>query len=59
MHGRTQPLDARNPASRLMLTRLAAVAEFERVMMPERQREGIAEAISRLAGIPAPMHGHK
>jgi len=42
-----------------MLTRLAAVAEFERVMMPERQREGIAEAISRLAGIPAPVHGHK
>jgi hypothetical protein len=33
-----------NPAARLMLTMLGAFAEFERELMPERQREGIAIA---------------
>lgn len=37
-------LDTRNPTSRLMLTMLAAVAAFERELMLERQREGIAKA---------------
>jgi len=37
-------LDTRNPTSKLMLTVLAGVAEFERALMLERQREGIAKA---------------
>lgn len=37
-------LDTRNPTSKLMLTMLAAVAAFEREIMLERQREGIAKA---------------
>ena len=39
-----QQLDTRSPTGRLMLTMLAAVAEFERGLMLERQREGIAKA---------------
>lgn len=39
-----QTLDTRNPTSKLMLTMLAAVAEFERDLMKERQAEGIAKA---------------
>lgn len=38
------PLDTRTPTGRLMLTMLAAVAEFEKALMLERQREGIAKA---------------
>lgn len=41
-------LDTRNPTSRLMLTILAGVAAWEREIMLERQREGIAKA--KLAG---------
>jgi len=37
-------LDTRNPTSKLMLTILAGVATWEREMMLERQREGIAKA---------------
>ena len=37
-------LDTRNPASKLMLTILAGVATWEREIMLERQREGIAKA---------------
>ena len=37
-------LDTRNPTSKLMLTILAAVATWERDIMLERQREGIAKA---------------
>src|SRR3954452_710321 len=37
-------LDTRNPTSKLMLTILAGVAEWERQIMLERQREGIAKA---------------
>jgi DNA invertase Pin-like site-specific DNA recombinase len=37
-------VDTRNPTDRLMLTMLGAVAEFERNLMLERQREGIAKA---------------
>ena len=39
-----QRLDTSNPTSKLMLTMLAAVAEFERDLMKERQAEGIAKA---------------
>lgn len=39
-----QPFDTRNPTSRLMLTILAGVAMWEREIMLERQREGIAKA---------------
>lgn len=38
------PLDTRNPTSRLILSILASVAEWERRIMLERQREGIAKA---------------
>jgi DNA invertase Pin-like site-specific DNA recombinase len=37
-------LDTTTPTGRLMLQVLGAVAEFERSMMLERQREGIAKA---------------
>src|SRR3954447_16132487 len=37
-------LDTRNPTSKLMLTILAGVACWEREIMLERQREGIAKA---------------
>ncbi len=37
-------LDTRNPTSKLMLTILASVATWERSVMLERQREGIAKA---------------
>ena len=39
-----QEVDTRAPTGRLMLTMLGAVAEFERALMLERQREGIAKA---------------
>lgn len=39
-----QKLDTRSPTGKLMLTMLGAVAEFERSLMLERQREGIAKA---------------
>jgi DNA invertase Pin-like site-specific DNA recombinase len=38
------PLDTRNPTATLMLTILAGVATWEREIMIERQREGIAKA---------------
>jgi DNA invertase Pin-like site-specific DNA recombinase len=37
-------LDTGEPTGRMMLTMLGAVAEFERTLMLERQREGIAKA---------------
>ena len=37
-------LDTRNPTSKLMLTILAGVATWEREIMLERQREGLAKA---------------
>ena len=37
-------LDTRNPTAKLILTVLGGVAEWERQMMLERQREGIAKA---------------
>ena len=40
--------DTRNPTAKLMLTILAGVAEWEREIMLERQKEGIAKA--RAAG---------
>lgn len=39
-----QEVDTRTPTGRLMLTMLGAIAEFERGLMLERQREGIAKA---------------
>ena len=39
-------LDTRNPTSKLMLTILGGVATWEREIMLERQREGIAKAKS-------------
>jgi len=38
------PLNEKDPTARLTLTVLGAVAEFERALMLERQREGIAKA---------------
>jgi len=40
------PLDTRNSTARLMLTILAGVATWEREIMLERQREGIAKAVA-------------
>lgn len=37
-------LDTSTPTGKLMLTMLGAVAEFERELMLERQREGVAKA---------------
>jgi len=37
-------LDTRTPTGKLMLTMLGAIGEFERGLMLERQREGIAKA---------------
>lgn len=37
-------LDTSTPTGRLMLTMLGGVAEFERSIMLERQKEGIAKA---------------
>ena len=37
-------LDTATPTGRLMLTVMGGIAEFERAMMLERQREGIAKA---------------
>ena len=46
-------LDTRKPTSKLMLTILAGVATWEREIMLERQREGIAKAkATRAAGPP-------
>ena len=42
--GGGERLDTRNPTSKLMLTILAGVATWEREIMLERQREGIAKA---------------
>src|SRR6185312_9208129 len=42
--GNGEPLDTRSPTGKLMLTVLGAVAEFERSLMLERQREGIQRA---------------
>ncbi len=44
-----EPLDTRTATGKLMLTVLGAVAEFERSLMLERQKEGIAKA--QLAGL--------
>lgn len=38
-------LDTRNPTSKLLLTMMAAIATWERDIMIERQREGIAKAL--------------
>lgn len=39
-----QPVDTRSATGKLMLTMLGAIAAFERDLMLERQREGIAKA---------------
>jgi DNA invertase Pin-like site-specific DNA recombinase len=41
-----EKLDTRNPTSKIILTILGAVASWEREIMLERQREGIAKAKS-------------
>ena len=39
-----QRIDTRSPTGKLMITMLAAIAEFERGLLLERQREGVAKA---------------
>jgi DNA invertase Pin-like site-specific DNA recombinase len=39
-----QQIDTRSPTGKLMVTMLAAIAEFERGLLMERQREGVAKA---------------
>lgn len=52
-------LDTRNPTSKLMLTILAGVATWEREIMLERQREGIAKAKAegKYKGRPTSING--
>jgi DNA invertase Pin-like site-specific DNA recombinase len=38
-----QQIDTRNPTGKLMITMLGAIAEFERGLLLERQREGVAK----------------
>ena len=54
-------LDTRNPTSKLMLTILAGVATWEREIMKERQKEGIAKAKAEglYKGRPASLDGAK
>jgi DNA invertase Pin-like site-specific DNA recombinase len=54
-------LDTRNPTSKLMLTILAGVATWEREIMLERQREGIAKAKAdgKYKGRPASIDPHE
>ena len=42
-----QQVDTRSPNGKLTITTVGAVAQFERSLMLERQREGIAKAASR------------
>ncbi len=53
-------LDTSTPTGKLMLTVMGGVAEFERSMMLERQREGIAKAKGegRYKGA-SPHHGRR
>lgn len=44
LHILSMGIDTRTPTGKLMLTILGGVAEFERAIMLERQREGIAKA---------------
>ena len=39
-----QRIDTRSPTGKLTVTMLAAMAEFERGLLLERQREGVAKA---------------
>ena len=39
-----QQIDTVQPTGKLMITMLAAIAEFERGLLLERQREGVAQA---------------
>jgi len=39
-----QKIDTRSPTGKLMVTMLAAMAEFERGLLLERQKEGVAKA---------------
>lgn len=52
-----EKIDTATPSGKLMLTMLAAIAEFERAMMLERQREGIE--IAKRKGKYAKNHGHE
>jgi DNA invertase Pin-like site-specific DNA recombinase len=54
-------LDTRNPTSKLMLTILGGVATWEREIMLERQREGIAKAKAegKYKGRPASIEAAK
>ncbi|MGO8686635.1 MAG: recombinase family protein [Candidatus Dormibacteria bacterium] len=51
----TQPIDTTSPTGRLLLTILAAVAEFERTLIAERVREGMAHAKRNGARIGRPQ----
>jgi DNA invertase Pin-like site-specific DNA recombinase len=54
-------LDTRNPTSKFMLTILAGVAAWEREIMLERQREGIAKAkdAGKYKGRPVSIDAHE
>jgi DNA invertase Pin-like site-specific DNA recombinase len=43
-------MDTSTPTGKLMLTVLGGIAQFEREMMLERQREGVAKAAGKYKG---------
>ena len=55
VHGRRAARHPQNPTSKLMLTILAGVATWEREIMLERQRKGIAKAkaAGKYTGVPS------
>ena len=46
----TQPIDTTTPTGKLLLGVLAAVAEFEKALIVERTKEGLAKAMARAQG---------
>jgi DNA invertase Pin-like site-specific DNA recombinase len=49
-------VDTRSPTGRMLLTMFAAVAEFERAIMLERQRVGVARARRKKRLTDIPLH---
>lgn len=49
LHSHKESMDTSTPTGKLMLTVMAGISQFEREIMLERQKEGIAEAKKRNA----------
>jgi DNA invertase Pin-like site-specific DNA recombinase len=55
LHNLAMQLDTTTPTGKLMLQLMGCFAEFERDVMLERQREGIAKATDLEADLPEPL----